>query len=111
VELRQDYSNSAPDRCLQEHDPAVITDAVADLVASSFAVASTQHCRKHYWEVELLSKSHGEIVGIDCYLCFDILYVLVLGIFIGITAVSTTHCCESIVIPKGVPPCGGYHNS
>ena len=40
MELRQDYS-SAPDRRLQEHDPAAITDAVADLVASSFAVAST----------------------------------------------------------------------
>ena len=40
MELRQDYS-SAPDRRLQEHDPAAITDAVANLVASSFAVAST----------------------------------------------------------------------
>ena len=40
---------------------------------------------KHYWEVELLSECHGEIVGIDCYLCFDLLYVLVLGILIGIS--------------------------
>jgi hypothetical protein len=40
---------------------------------------------KHYWEVELLSECHGEIVDIDCYLCFDLLYVLVLGILIGIS--------------------------
>jgi hypothetical protein len=40
---------------------------------------------KHYWEVELLSKSGGGLVDIDCYLKFDLLYVLVLGIFIGIS--------------------------
>ena len=40
---------------------------------------------KHYWEVELLSESVCGIVDIDCYLCFDLLYVLVLGIFIGIS--------------------------
>jgi hypothetical protein len=46
---------------------------------------------KHYWEVELLGSGaalpfcEGEIVDIDCYLCFDLLYVLVLGIFIGIS--------------------------
>jgi hypothetical protein len=40
---------------------------------------------KHYWEVELLADCEGEIVGIGCYLCFDILYVLVLGIVIGIS--------------------------
>jgi hypothetical protein len=39
-----------------------------------------------YWEVELLSEDGGgEIVDIDCYLGFDILYVLVLGILIGIS--------------------------
>ena len=34
---------------------------------------------KHYWEVELVSEKDkgGGLVGIDCYLCFDILYVLV----------------------------------
>jgi hypothetical protein len=40
---------------------------------------------KHYWEAELLSDYGGEIVDIDCYLCFDILYLLVLGILIGIS--------------------------
>ena len=35
--------------------------------------------------MELLSESVGGIVDIDCYLCFDLLYVLVLGIFIGIS--------------------------
>ena len=39
MELRQDYS-SAPDRRLQEHDPAAITDAVADLVASTDGTSS-----------------------------------------------------------------------
>jgi hypothetical protein len=41
VELRQDYSR-ALDRRLQEHDPAAITDAVADLVASSSLPPSLQ---------------------------------------------------------------------
>jgi hypothetical protein len=41
---------------------------------------------KHYWEVELLSEtSEGEIVDSDCYLYFDLLYSLVLGIHIGIS--------------------------
>jgi hypothetical protein len=42
---------------------------------------------EHHWEVELLSEgSGGELVDIDCYLCFDILNVLVLlGILIGIS--------------------------
>jgi hypothetical protein len=41
---------------------------------------------KHYWEVELLSEvGGGELVDIGCYLCFDLLYVLVLGILIGIS--------------------------
>jgi hypothetical protein len=44
---------------------------------------------KHYWEVELLSECcRGEILDIGCYLCFDLLYVLVLGIFIGISKPS-----------------------
>jgi hypothetical protein len=36
------------------------------------------------------------IVGIECYLCFDLLYVLVLGILIGISRPSlnpTGFCC------------------
>jgi hypothetical protein len=41
---------------------------------------------KHYWEVELLTEDGGgEIVGIDCYKCVDILYVLVVGVCIGIS--------------------------
>jgi hypothetical protein len=41
---------------------------------------------KHYWEVELLSEDGGGgIVDSDCYLYFDLLYSLVLGILIGIS--------------------------
>jgi hypothetical protein len=69
---------------------------------------------KHYWEVELLSEStNGEIVDIDCFvpthsrlsrflpvvfrLNVDILYLLVLGILIGISK-------------PNLDPTGSYYN-
>ena len=55
----------------------LITEEEAKCSLTTTGVELTEG--KHYWEVELLSSgSIGGLVDIDCYLCFDLLYVLVL---------------------------------
>jgi hypothetical protein len=67
---------------------AVATQIMGGLYRPSLATTGVELTEgKHYWEVELLPETIGVggLVDIGCYLCFDLSYVLMLGILIGIS--------------------------